>query len=485
VKRYYLAALVAVVFVLYAKSLFFDYTYLDDAKLILKDQKFLSDFSNLPDAFKRDVLSGREGPGVFYRPLVTVSLMLDAHIGKAGPFVYHATNVMLHALVTCLVFIVLAALEYPALPSFLLSLVFAVHPVQTQAVAWIPGRTEMLLAVFSLSAFLCLTRFCESGRAKYLFAHLFFFACALLSKESALAVIPVSLFYLYAVRKKKLFSEQVVVLAFCWSVTGLAWYFARDSFLPYQIQLTSQNMALGLVHNISGMILYLGKLFLPLNMSVLSVRQDMPFVYGEAALAAMVIIFAAARPKSVSRVLFGLVWAVFFLAPTFINPNPAMPSHFMEDRLYLALAGILIMFMEIDLIRNMRSWRDPAMSAGAGLILLLLCQTFQYSDFYKNRKTFWENAVMTSPHSYVAHYNLGNIYLDERSLDAAEAQFTAAIMLEPGKAIGYNALGLVYIEEGLFARAEAGFRKTLALDPGNKTAETNLDYLDFKMKKGH
>ncbi|MDD5440328.1 MAG: hypothetical protein PHS37_09100, partial [Candidatus Omnitrophica bacterium] len=164
---------------------------------------------------------------------------------------------------------------------------------------------------------------------------------------------------------------------------------------------------------------------------------------------------------------FGLAWFVLFLIPTLINPNPALPSHFMEDRLYAAFAGIVIMFMEIGAVRNMRFGPDTAFALSALLILVFSFRTFQYSGAYEDRKAFWENAARTSPHSYVAHYNLGTIYLDERQLNPAEAEFVDAVMLEPDKALTYNALGLVFRQERSFGRAERAFKKASALSPGS------------------
>ncbi|MDD5439820.1 MAG: glycosyltransferase family 39 protein, partial [Candidatus Omnitrophica bacterium] len=307
-KRYYCLALIAVVFGLYARTFTFDFTWLDDTKLIVSDQKFLADFRNIPGAFRRDVVAGNEGPGIFYRPLVTLSLMVDAHIGGARPLVYHVTNVALHALVTCLVFMVLTALRYPPFPSFILSLIFAVHPVNVQPAAWIPGRTEMLLALFVLAAFFALIRFMETHKPRYLLAHLFLFACALLSKETAVALMPAALVYVYGVRNEKIFSRGPVTLIGCWAVLLVSWYCARAVFLPHQIVYPLGNTFAGLFDNLSGLLLYWGKIFLPVTMSVLSVKQDMPLIYGATAAIVALIIFGITRPKRTAMAAFGLAW---------------------------------------------------------------------------------------------------------------------------------------------------------------------------------
>ena len=90
----------------------------------------------------------------YYRPLAIVSFMLDAQWGRENPAIYHLTNVILHAVTVVLLgylLIVLGARERTAL---VVAALFAVHPLNTQAVAWIAGRNELLLGVFVLVAFL-------------------------------------------------------------------------------------------------------------------------------------------------------------------------------------------------------------------------------------------------------------------------------------------------------------------------------------------
>jgi hypothetical protein len=114
-----LAALVAGV---YGQTLAFDFTYFDDDRLVLADQAFLREPANVRRAFPRDVF---RSVSPTCRPLLTLSFMVDAQAGGGAPFVYHLTNVVLHALATLAVFGVLLALGSPRAPSLVASALFA------------------------------------------------------------------------------------------------------------------------------------------------------------------------------------------------------------------------------------------------------------------------------------------------------------------------------------------------------------------------
>src|SRR5262249_37908974 len=115
-----------------------------DDTLILKDRYFLiSSLSNLKLAFTTDAFLGTTS--TFYRPLQTVSFIVDAFIGGPAPLVYHLTNFLLHVTATLCVLWLLQTLGYKRLPSLLLSLLFALHPMFVPVVAWVPTRGDLLL----------------------------------------------------------------------------------------------------------------------------------------------------------------------------------------------------------------------------------------------------------------------------------------------------------------------------------------------------
>ncbi len=179
----------------YIWTVFFGFTYLDDQSLILDNLFFLKNLGNIPTAFVTDVFRILHVPTAYYRPLLTVSFMFDAQLSGSNPFFYHLTNVIIHVATSCVVFIFLQKIKIKEEVAFLLSAIFAVHPVLSQAVAWIPGRNDSLLTLFSLLSFVFSINFVESGKSRDIIWHIVFFAAALLTKESALLVAPLIVLY--------------------------------------------------------------------------------------------------------------------------------------------------------------------------------------------------------------------------------------------------------------------------------------------------
>src|ERR1035437_10663467 len=132
-KRLQLIVISVFVFLMYARTISYEYIGLDDTTLIESNYKFISNFSNIGEAFKHHVMYvGKALPKEkdYYRPMLTLSFMLDAHIaGSTKPRWYHCANVLYHLTACLLFFTLLGRLKVNSVSAFLLTLLFAVHPV--------------------------------------------------------------------------------------------------------------------------------------------------------------------------------------------------------------------------------------------------------------------------------------------------------------------------------------------------------------------
>ena len=165
---------------IYSSALSGQFIWDDD--YLVRDNQYLTTWSALPEIFTKDINSGADSFCGFYRPLQILSYRLDTLAWKLEPVGYHLTNVLLHALAAWLFFLLIES--FAGIPAALFSaLLFLVHPVQTEAVAYISGRADLLAIIFMFSALLF-----DRKRPWSLVAY----ALALLSKESAL-VFPVLL----------------------------------------------------------------------------------------------------------------------------------------------------------------------------------------------------------------------------------------------------------------------------------------------------
>jgi hypothetical protein len=179
-----LILIILVGFVLYLPSLFFSFSYFDDQVLILENFNFLRNLNNFGKAFEIEVFHTQGFSASYYRPILTLSFMLDAQVSGISPFFYHLSNIIYHLLASVLFFIFLKKIKIEEKISFYISLIFLVHPVLTQAVSWIPGRNDSLLTIFTLLSFIFLINYLENRNFWFLFLYFLFFFIALLTKES-------------------------------------------------------------------------------------------------------------------------------------------------------------------------------------------------------------------------------------------------------------------------------------------------------------
>ncbi|MFZ2310978.1 MAG: glycosyltransferase family 39 protein, partial [Patescibacteria group bacterium] len=172
-------------FLLYYQTLSFSFTYLDDNKLILDNQTILSE-AGLLKIFTSDVFLAGASNSFYYRPILSLSFLLDLKLGSTLPFFFHFTNLFLHLAAACLVFFIFKKYFFSKNTSFFLAAIFLTHPVLTQAVAWIPGRNDSLLAILILSSLALFLNFLRTDKLKYFWWHLVCFLLALFTKETAI-----------------------------------------------------------------------------------------------------------------------------------------------------------------------------------------------------------------------------------------------------------------------------------------------------------
>jgi hypothetical protein len=445
------AALVSLVaLAVHARAFICGFTDLDDRDLIVEDHAFLAQRANLLRVFGRSYLHVVDPSHVYWRPLVTASYILDAQWSGSRPWGYHATNVLLDAVASVLVFALLRRFALGRTVALVAALVFAVHPALVSAVAWIPGRNDTLLTVMALASWLLLQK-------RRWLAHLVFFALALMAKETAL-VLPllwgVELLWGSGRRDRRR-----------WLV-GVAWgalVAARFVVHPG----APHASAADIFANLQVLPVALGKIVLPVRPTALAVAADLPTWPGVAV--AMGIALAAWRvPRARRSVLaFGGLAFLLFLAPVLAVPGTLWLDH----RLVLPAVGVLIVLGE--LVRGLRAERRTLLAfAGVALAALALI-TVGFEGAFRDPGAFAREAVAASPRSPLAHFCLGQVEQRAGHDDRALVEYRTALALGPAEVV-HNDIAVIAMKDGRWPEAEEELRAELALNPGYGTAEYNL-----------
>jgi len=461
-------------FLLYGRTLFFDFTYLDDNTLILENYPVISNIANIDTIFSSDVfLSASKS---YYRPLLNLSFMGDTFIGGQLPVIFHLSNVFLHILAVILIFRLFLKWQGSRILAFCLALLFLIHPILTQAVAWIPGRNDSLLTVFVLASFLSFLNFCEAPRLRSYAAYLFFFGLALLTKETAVFLPVLIIFYFLFLAPRKVASSDRYLLIAGSAVVCFFWFLMRHFALGGET--TEYTAALnGIAQNFPAIFIYLGKLLLPFNLAVFPILADSNILYGAVALVVFILAWLFSRHKSNHRIVFGWLWFFLFLLPSFIRIN-GLPG-FLEHRIYLSFVGFLIFLAEVDRIKSLDFSRKHVKIVTAVIFLLLAGLTWNHSANFSDRLVFWRSAIASSPHSPLVQRNMGVMYYYRQDLSRAEEYYLRSLALNPREPMVHNNLGVIYLDRKEYARAAKEFREELLINPNYDKALANLERTEY------
>lgn len=427
--RYPAFILAAVVLLIYFPSFSLGFTELDDTIFVKEFARFNEDLHNVIVAFTRGLFDAARDP--YYRPLFSDAMILNYHMSGIEPGGYHAVNILLHLTSVLLLFRLLPALGVRPLHSFLLALLFAVHPVLVQAVSWIPGRNDTMLAIFVFSFLLQSAKYTNTGKVPHLIFSGLFLALAFFTKETAVFAAPAAfcLLVLYkdVLWKGKNMLPQYVVWVLCF----LLWFAARSAATIQSSGIGSGAAFTDMLHRLPVILQYLGKIMLPINQSVFPIQEDTVIYYGLAALALLTAVALAGKPSwsdNGKRIIAGFLVFLLFLAPALLVPARLNQQVF-EHRLYLPIVGILLILPQTIAFRSAITDKTLTLVV-AGVCVVFAILNMRHQSNFSDPRTFWTQAVETSPHSAYANMMLA-ARLDKSEGRESEALFRKAYALNP------------------------------------------------------
>lgn len=467
------AAIAAAIYILYVKCLGFQMTGLDDVHLVPAGERYAADLRHLYRVFTGPLLAGTFD--YFYRPVLMLTFVFDALLKQFIPFSSHATGMFLHLGASWLIYVLLRKLRYAFPLSLFLALVFAVHPLATSVVAWLPGRNDSLLACSMFGGFICLIEYADSKKLRWLIAHLLCLWTGMLIKENAAVLIPLSGAYLWLVRRREIQRQQYLLPALGWLLVTAAWFFIRAAVIDpqkhafYYLEI--------LFTQLPAIFQAVATFFVPRDMS------NFPFLNPYKVLTGLVVTVAGAllirfiRPRRPALAWLGAAWFLLFFLPTLVSVQKMV----MEHRMYVPVAGLLLICGEmLSGVTLTAARRRLAVAAGSLTLVFLAWQTFTYMDVFMNRRPYWTHAQETAPASPEVHTLMGR-YWNERGLPGpAIIEYKTALQLvetDIGRGnINYEMI-VVYLQAGMPREAEKILRAQIA---GSYPKKGNL-YLRYAM----
>jgi protein O-mannosyl-transferase len=422
-----------------------------------------------------------------YRPFRDLSYAFDVAIWGEQPFGFHLTNVIIHAANVLLVFVLVRTIARDLATSTLAALIFAVHPIQTDAVAYISGRRDLLFAFFYISAFLCYLAYYRNRWSPWAVLALFSFAIlwvfSVLSKEMAMTLPIVIFVWHYCDEWKetegnwwkrslqtawKAFSREKVL--YLVMVTGgliVSWYlvFVRGASLLvtragikywggsfYSNALTVFRVHAWYLKQLvypTPITQYLGA-FEP-SQTIFEWRVIVSLTIVGAVLCGGFLLLGRERLMSFSV----LSYFVFLLPVSQIIPHHELLA---DHYLYLPMASFGL-FASLLTKRVSDSGlvikKAPYVLAGA-IIVLFAVMTVVQNRNWKDERTLWTANYEALPNSPRAALNLGNTYQDTEP-QKAEELFKRALELSPTADIRkrvYDRMAVVLIQQKRYEEAE-------------------------------
>ncbi len=393
-----------------------------------------------------------------YYPLVFTSFWLEHHLWGLHPAGYHAVNLLLHALNAWLVWRLLRAWRVPG--AWWAALIFAVHPVHVESVAWITERKNLLSAACSLGALLAMTRWAgldgtRPRGARWYALGLVLFAGAMLSKTVSCTIPAAWLAVVWWRRGEWTRRDLVGVLPMF--VLGLALAWLTMTLEHRHLLQTAYDWSL----NGSQRVLiagraawfYLGKLAWPHPLIFIYPRWSVDaqvwwqWLFPAAAVAAVVALWALRR-RIGRGPLAATLWFGILVSPTLglIDFYPMRYTFVADHYQYLASLGPLAL-LAAGLSRPTDRWTQRRCAVVlTGLLMVLGILTWRQSRDYRDLKTLWTSTLAKSPSCWMAHNNLATILLDQPgALDRTESHLRAALALKPEYPEAQINLGIVLI----------------------------------------
>lgn len=401
-----------------------------------------------------------------YHPLTMTSYFLEYHFFGLNPKAYHATNIALHLINCVFVFWFVYLISANFMVSFITMILFAIHPLHVEPVAWISERKGLLCSLFFLISLITYFYYQKNKKRIYYWLCFFAFILALLSKVTAVT-LPFILLIIDYYNKRKMDKEALFEkipffeLSLIFSLIGI---YTQATFGTI-LKTTLLSLFYRIIIPFYTLTFYIEKLFFPINLScrypyprieeIMSIRYLIsPFIV--VALAASAVF----SKRHTRKIIFGALFFLIAILPV-LQLIPWGNSIAGDRHTYFALIGLFYLIGEFMrwLYSNIK--KTVEIKKICFIIFLVMVAvilsslSWQRNKVWKNSVTLWSDALKKYPDSTIAYNNRGAAYIDQGDYDKGIADCTRAIQITPDCADAYFNRALAYRAKGDIANALA------------------------------
>ena len=437
----------------------------DDVQAIVGEPRVHS----LAPANLRTIFTTRDEPN--YIPLKVLSFAIDYQLFGPHPAGYHAENMALHAANALLVYMLLLGLGEGASLALAVSLLWAVHPVNVESVAWIAERKNVLSMFFFLLAVLAALRFSARPRAVTYAALVAVFTCALLSKVNTVVLPALMLAYEITERFRLRARDCLATVPLLAIGAVVAWANLHDNSV-HGVAYHGGSIARTLQTSSTVLPRYLELVFFPWHSSFYHAVPLRGSWFEPAVLAGLLLVIGSAATTAWlvvhrRRGGFWIAWIWLTLAPMLnLVPFPAL----MADRyLYMPLVGVLVLLARgaqaigerVPAVGRAIPWAAGAAIAAASVLTLVRVPVFH------DETSLWADWALRTPYISAGPWSAGHPPAHTRLLQEALAR-------DPNSAVLHNNIGAIAFDEGRMQDAVRELARARQLDPRDPAIALNL-----------
>lgn len=443
------------------------------------ENKLVKDISRLPELLTAPVQGN-------YHPVTMLSLAINYLISGDNAWSYHLFNLIFHLINCFLVYrlVLLLSKNNPVI-AFVTSLLFGIHPMHVESVAWVSERKDVLYGLFFLAGHITFTRYVDSGSKKYYWLTFLLAVLSLLSKPAAV-IFPVSLFCIDLLRSRKfsfnLVTEKIPFLIPAVIIGILTMQAQKETGATGEEYF---GLAKNILFGFYGIMMYFVKMILPLKQSAFypfpPINENLSAEYYLSPLFSVLLVILFFYGLKKHRFLsFGISFYIINLL--LVLQVFSVGSAVIAER-YTYIPYLGMFYIAGHFIDQLgKTSLSKAYSVIIPIALLFSLKTFLQAQTWKDGATLWDSVIKNYPCSR-AYSSRAALYKQENQIPMAIAFYSEAIRLNAADHESYNNLGNIYTNLNKFDSAFVNYKNSLKVKPDYYVALDNLGSLFARLNQ--
>ena len=471
-KIFFLLILTLTVFLIYGKAINYEFLNLDDTKLISGNINFISDIRNLPRIFVTGCYYTKNSDDSYYRPILSLSFVLESLLFGENSKVSHTTNIILFILSIYLMYVFLLKFDLNKFVLQFVILLIAVHPILTSVPVWIAGRNDSLLTIFSILSFINILGYSRNNKLENLIFSVFFFAMSLFTKESAMVLLLVVPILMLSVDKFNI--RKLLNIYFGFLLCIFLYFFLRSfAHINNSLIILLKGYMAFFKNMIYGCIIYISAFLMPTDIPVCLFNCTPNFFDILKTIILVVLVIFIYYKKFISRkiVFLGISLFLLYLVPTFFK------LQLFFHRLLLPSLGLVLIavFLIQKITEKYLKLKKYFLCSFIILFLFFSYNSYLQANKYRNNEVFSVEGYKNAPTYHVFLNNIGNLYSDRHNYEKALEFKLLAEKYAPGYYLTDISSILCYQKK--FDEAEEILERTMTINKQKEFAYANLSLI--------